>query len=841
MGERKIINICPFLHFDNARTQTYEHNISIVAWNVKNILDYLEMEPDHKFCIDQVTLLEGFKRLFPNYWDSLHSNVLDGRLEIVGGTYVMPDFVLPDGESIVRQFLVGMKFFREELGVDVKTGWAIDSSGHTSQMPQILRQCGIDSYYFWRGQRHNTPSEFVWKGPDGSRVNAIWLSQGYDRAAWLSETTREAFSKLMEIIEDAESKASSSNLFVPVGGELVPPLPHLGDIVKQWNQTFPDMRTVIVTPQEYTDKLRSVQAELPVISGSLIAGRFTGVRSGGLSARVRLKIKNRRLETLLYLAELYLSLAKNNNKNEDLDNIWRILLFNQDHNLIRGTCADKPYSFAIRRYNQAIEMTEEVLADAIADVVSGIGRPEGFCSYAIFNPLPWQRDDIVHVPCNVGSMDTKFFEIRNPENKSIPYQILGDPDEKGYVEVAFIAREMPSLGYKVFTVVPSEKKPEFDSSTRVGNNWVETKDYSIEFDTFSGAISRLFDKENQFEVIRNNGNYISMESEVGDIYRHSESELAKKSSETTSLRWSGKPEIIESGPIRSIVEISGKIENSTRTQRVILYDGLKRIDLESHLDFKDISKRVRVNFPVNVFSTEVTVGTQFGAETISSEPAGLGDWDDQNGGAFPALDWVDCTGPDFGLSMITFGLHEFEFRDGILKLTLLRSVNHLSHGLDDEVVTSSSAREQGQHTFRYSLLPHSGDWRKVKSWQTASEYLYPLIGYPLDCEVGTTTGQVSFLNVSGIDLVLSCYKPTNNPNEYIVRFYEPSGISGNAVIVFDREVENAILVDLCEKEIGELSSQGHTVSIPVDSHSIITVKVRLKGEAAGIHEQYSFE
>ncbi len=788
-----------------------------------------------------MTLLEGFKRLFPNYWDSLHSNVLDGRLEIVGGTYVMPDFVLPDGESIVRQFLVGITFFREELGVDVKTGWAIDSSGHTSQMPQILRQCGIDSYYFWRGQRHNTPSEFVWKGPDGSRVNAIWLAQGFDQASWLPETTREAFSKLMEIVDDVGRRASSSNLFVPVGGELVPPLPHLADIVRQWNQTFPDMRMAIVTPQEFTDKLRSVQAELPTISGSLVAGRFTGVRSGGLSARVRLKIKNRRLETLLHLAELYLSLSKNHNKNKDLDNIWRILLFNQDHNLIRGTCADEPYSLAIRRYNQALEMTEEILADAIGDVASGIGRPEGFCSYAIFNPLPWQRDDIVHVPCNVGSMGTKFFEIRDSENKQVPYQKLGEPNDKGYVEIAFIAREMPSLGYKVFTVVPSEKKPDFESSIRVGNNWVETNDYSIEFDAFSGAISRIFDKDNQFEVIRDNSNYLTMESEVGDIYRHSESELATKSSEITSLRWAGKPEVIESGPIRSIVEISGKIENSIRTQRVILYDGLKRIDLESHLDFKDISKRVRVNFPVNVFSTEVTVGTQFGAEAISPEPAGLEEWDDQNGGAFPALDWVDCTGPDFGLSMITFGLHEFEFRDGILKLTLLRSVNHLSHGLDDEVVTANSARELGQHTFRYALLPHSDDWQTVKSWRTAAEYLYPLIGYPLDCDVGGATGHGSFLNVSGMDLVLSCYKPTNNPNEYIVRFYEPSGRNGNVAIAFDQEVESAILVDLCENEIGELSYEGYAISIPVDSHSIITVKVQLKEESSERHQQYSFE
>ncbi|MHA2214082.1 MAG: glycoside hydrolase family 38 N-terminal domain-containing protein [Candidatus Thorarchaeota archaeon] len=114
MGNRWIVNLCPFLHFDNSRTQTYEHNISIVSWNVKSVLDFLDVHADHKFCLDQVTLFEGFGRLFPNYLDTLHERVLEGRIEVVGGTYVMPDFLIPDGESIVRQFLLGNKFFREE-------------------------------------------------------------------------------------------------------------------------------------------------------------------------------------------------------------------------------------------------------------------------------------------------------------------------------------------------------------------------------------------------------------------------------------------------------------------------------------------------------------------------------------------------------------------------------------------------------------------------------------------------------------------------------------------------------------------------------------------------------
>jgi len=374
MGQRWIVNLCPFLHFDNSRVQTYEHNISIVSWNVKSILDYLELNPSHKFCLDQVTLLEGFKRLFPNYWDSLHQRVLEGRIEIVGGTYVMPDFIIPDGESIVRQFLFGNRFIREELGVDVRTGWAIDSSGHCSQMPQILRLCGIDSYVFWRGMPYDSPTEFVWKGLDGSRVNAIWLSNGYDSSAWLSENLREAYSNLLKVADITGEKASSNNVLVPVGGELVPPLPHLADIVSQWNATFPDMRMSIVIPREFAEKMKSVQASLPMISGELSSGRFTSSRSGGMSARVKLKQMNRQLETMLYLAELYLSHAGDIENTRALESIWLILLFNQDHNIIRGTIADEPYRLAERRYKQALDQVQEILEEAISGFASKISN-----------------------------------------------------------------------------------------------------------------------------------------------------------------------------------------------------------------------------------------------------------------------------------------------------------------------------------------------------------------------------------------------------------------------------------------------------------------------------------
>ena len=823
MGLRWIVNLCPFIHFDNSRIKDYEHNISIASWNIKSVLDYLEVSDIHKFCIDQATLFEGFKRLFPNYWDALHQRILEGRVEVVGGTYVMPDFVIPDGESIVRQFLYGMEFFRAEFGIDVKTGWAIDSSGHPSQLPQILRQCGIDTYYIWRGMPFDAPTEFIWKGLDGSRVNVVWLAAGYDCAAWLSENVREAFTTLLGVIDSLGDRAASQNVFLPVGGELVPPVPHLADIVQEWNRTFPDMRAVIITPHEFAEKLKMVQSGLSVISENLTAGRFAPVRLGGLSSRVKLKILSRRLETLLYLVELYLTFNRDPSKNADVDNIWRILLFNHDHNIIRGIVADAPYRQTVKRFEKAIEQAEELLEAAISDYSTRLSTAGDGINIAVFNPLPWVRDGIVKISVDLSPFESEHFQVMTEDDESIPYQIV-DRSEDGLVDLLIVAHEIPSMGHKVFRIVPAEESPEFETSIKTGDSWIESEKYALEFDMFNGAVTRIFDKDNHFEVLRSSGNYIQIDNDVGDLYRYSRSELAPQSTDLTTLRMSGNVRILESGPIRVTVEITGRFADCQRVQRVYLYNGLDRIDFETEIDFNGQDKRLSVVFPLTVFAERAIVGSQFGAEerlTIRNDAGWVEPADD----TFAALDWVDCTGPGSGVALTAFGLHEFSFKDGTLRMTLLRSVDHLSRGLDDDVIEAPSALEKGHHLFRYSLIPHTGDWRDAKIWRRATEHRIPLIAIPMDAS-GDQPSTDSVLSIEGLDLAVSALKPGAERNEIILRLYEPEGNDGTATLKFNRPLKSVRLVDLREHDIGDLPVRDDTIEIPVDRHAIITLKIQ---------------
>ena len=100
--------------------------------------------------------------------------IKEGRWEVVGGMWVEPDLNMPDGESLVRQLLVGKRWYKQHYGVDVRIGWNPDSFGYTWQLPQIYKKSGVD-YFVTQKMTWNDTNQlpfklFWWESPDGSKV-----------------------------------------------------------------------------------------------------------------------------------------------------------------------------------------------------------------------------------------------------------------------------------------------------------------------------------------------------------------------------------------------------------------------------------------------------------------------------------------------------------------------------------------------------------------------------------------------------------------------------------------------------------------------------------------------
>ena len=118
---------------------------------------------------------EWMQEKYPDLFQQIEQRVKEGRWEVIGGMWVEPDLNMPDGESLVRQILVGKHYFQKNFGVDVKIGWNPDSFGYNYQLPQIYKKSGMDYFVtqklLWAHEFTTFPYKlFWWQSPDGSRL-----------------------------------------------------------------------------------------------------------------------------------------------------------------------------------------------------------------------------------------------------------------------------------------------------------------------------------------------------------------------------------------------------------------------------------------------------------------------------------------------------------------------------------------------------------------------------------------------------------------------------------------------------------------------------------------------
>ena len=130
--------------------------------------------PDYTFTQSAAQYSEWMADKYPELNAQIKQRIKEGRWEIVGGMWVEPDLNIPDGESLVRQLLVGQREFQKLYGVTARIGWNPDSFGYNWQLPQIYKRSGLD-YFVTQKMHWNDTNQlpfrlFWWQSPDGSKV-----------------------------------------------------------------------------------------------------------------------------------------------------------------------------------------------------------------------------------------------------------------------------------------------------------------------------------------------------------------------------------------------------------------------------------------------------------------------------------------------------------------------------------------------------------------------------------------------------------------------------------------------------------------------------------------------
>ncbi|MBR4165235.1 MAG: hypothetical protein IKR43_03240, partial [Lachnospiraceae bacterium] len=130
-------------HLDLLFLWTERETVRKCARTLANVFRMMDLDPDAKFTLSQAPVYRWMKESYPSLYEKMLQRIREGRLEPVGALYIECDTNLPGGESLVRQLLYGKRFFREELGKDMKVCFLPDVFGYSAALPQLLKLAGV--------------------------------------------------------------------------------------------------------------------------------------------------------------------------------------------------------------------------------------------------------------------------------------------------------------------------------------------------------------------------------------------------------------------------------------------------------------------------------------------------------------------------------------------------------------------------------------------------------------------------------------------------------------------------------------------------------------------------
>lgn len=425
-----------------------------VARTFSNQLRLLEDYPEYRFLQSMPVLYDVAKRLYPEIYEQVKKAVREGRWIAEGGMWTEADTNMTGGESLIRQFLHGRRFFREEFGVESEFAWLPDVFGYSGALPQIMVGCGMR--YFASAKIHgiyNRGEPFPhascwWEGIDGTRVLSHFPA-GYG-----SSTSPQS---LVSIWKDRPQKEGVNSRMVLYGhsdGGGGCERKHLEFLRREMDlEGMP--RTRHATPREFFEELTKTASKLPVYVGEI----YFPLHRGTLTSQGKIKKENRQCEFALREAECWAAIASILHgipyPVSQISAAWKNTLFNQFHDILPGSCIRRAVVEAEALYKDALQIARSVKEDSL---ITLCGENSG--SYVAFNSLSWSRTILLPLPADaVVEQDTQTISgVQHTEVTLPPLGWCGisqKPANRTSVTATPRGMEMTGCGWRLMNAAKS--------------------------------------------------------------------------------------------------------------------------------------------------------------------------------------------------------------------------------------------------------------------------------------------------------------------------------------------------------------------------------------------------
>jgi alpha-mannosidase len=787
-------------HIDIAWWWTVAQTKEKVARSFATVLKLMDEYPDYKFMSSQPQLYIFLKARYPDLYEKIKERVSEGRWEPEGGMWLEADCNLTSGESLVRQFLYGKRFFKDEFGVDCRVLWLPDVFGYSAALPQIMKKSGIKYFMTTKlswNQFNRIPHDtFMWRGIDGSEILTHFVSTlGIGQKQEKGFTTYNGMlhpDALMGGWERYQDKEINNDILISFGygdggGGPTRQMLETAERMSKGVKGIPQVRQAFSC--QYFDELEARVKDNPSLAkweGEL----YFEYHRGTYTSMARNKRSNRKSELMLMDLELFSVMALSKGvkyPKEKLDTMWKTILLNQFHDILPGSAIKEVYEVSREEYAE-IRKTGETLINERLKALCGDGD-----AVTVFNSLGFERDAIVKIGCeNARSIVVS--------GQKYPIQ---KTDGGG---VAYIP-SLPSKGYVAFELSPEEADGE--TPFVINNKGIETPFYSVQIDG-GGMFTSLYDRENGREVLKKNtrANLMRVYEDKPiyfdnwniDIYY---TEKFWDVDDVVSMDW------IEKGPVRATLQIERKFSKSFIKQKIHFYADSRRIDFETYVDWHEHQHLLKVHFPVEIHTDEAVAEIQFGNVTRKTHKNTS--WDVAK---FENCchRWIDVSEGGYGVSLLNDCKYGYSVYEGDMALTLIKS------GIEP-----NPTADQEEHFFTYSIYPHVGNWREGDTTREAAK-----LNQPAYAVCGTKAESVrSLLSIDAKHVMVESVKLAEDGSGIILRLYEYQNRRGNVSVTLECDIKSVRECDLMENPVLELPHEGNKFEFYIKPYEIKTYNVVL--------------
>ena len=764
-------------HLDPVWLWDKRQGLTEIISTMSSAIERIEHSREFIFTCSSACYYEYVKQHNPVLFAKIKKYVKNGRWNIVGGWYIEPDNNIPSGEIYARHALYSQRFYRENFGLFCKTGYTIDTFGHSANIPQLLVQSGMENFVYTRPQDHEKPGMppmFYWTAADGSKVlvcrivgQPIYASYSGDQVAENIEQTG-AY---------ADKYRSDLMCFYGVGD-------HGGGPTKQMLKKIDELKKKgkqikYSCPDTFFDEIRGQKPKLSEISGELQMHAIGCYSVAGL-----IKAAQRKAENLLLRAEklnfMAYKLLGRPIENVKLQEAYKRVLFNTFHDIICGCSIKDGLDKALDDYSFAISTAQDIINDSVIDIskqidtmiddYENLGKEDFWLYEEKDNGVPvmiFNTDG--HDSVKPVQISRDYKTILDGNGNPVPLQYVCDKFINVTWDTALVFNAaVPANGYKTYwlyrtkvmepKIIPSEVKAEPDL--------LENDLLKVKFD--KGAIVSIIDKKTGEEYLNGASFKPHVYDDKSDTWSHGISrfpKIGKREFELTDVS------VAEKGVIFGKVCFKYRLDDSYCVQEFSLYNGENFIRSGVKFIYHQFNSVCRITAFVKGglnFSGEVAYGfTDMKSDGSESVVQQYGALTGQSGA---------------GIALITQNKPSFCANGEELSFIAVRNSIHANHFAARYKNIEYDSTDDGLHKFDYIIYPYAK--LSHSCIRTTADNLYGFEVLVDTYHRGSLERTYSLLNTDKHNIRTEVIKLSEDGKSTIIRMYETEHITTKAKLFY---------------------------------------------------------